>query len=112
MNIGAIAMTEGFNTLADVQGTTFQIIGTGAQFTGTLNEVPAIDPEWELGSDLRSLSTLETNNAPNGIDLNARLGVVVSGVLSGTIWKVVKADLNPADFASMFWVVQVTSSDQ
>lgn len=112
MSIGEDAMMEGFGALTDVQGTLFQVLGgLGGSFTGTINEVPAIDPEWELGSDLRSLSTLETMSPPVGVNLNTRFGVVVDGVLTAIVWKVVKIDSNPADFAAMYWVVQVTSSD-
>lgn len=113
MNLGDTYLEEGFANLVDVQGTTFKTLDNiGAVFSGTINEAPPVDPEWELGSDLRSLSTLEVKDPPANLNLNVKFGVLNGQVLTGIVWRIVKLDGNPADFTQTFWVVQVTGSDR
>lgn len=120
MSIALDALQEGFEARLDEfsDGEMFTLVRTGETFRGVLMPFPSIDPTMELGSDLRELSTIQVlRNEEPDIQSQDRLRVVVSpsvavssdpGIApSSALWKVVKREDNPADFAVKLWVVKV-----
>jgi len=116
-------LQEGFLARLDRFGWCLQIVRTGQKFKGIIQPVPAFDPTFELGSDIREKGILYalSEDVSDVVQFD-RLTVVgpaedpsseepatlePDGDEEPIIWKVTRIENNPGDYKSTFWLENV-----
>ncbi len=93
---------------------------SGSAFRGILIQINPIDPQFELGSDWREMSTLECQRGRTPTiekdDLVEQTNpfwrtTQTQADFPNPVWKVIRRDDNPASFAVKYWLVKVITED-
>lgn len=119
MNPAMLELLSGFRDRMEMFGQPFLLRRTQETFQGMMFSAPVIAPQLELGSDTRELSTLEVRRgfAPV-LQINDVLeqtqpfwrSAAIRDSFPNPVWKVVRREDNPADFAIRYWVVKVVEN--
>ncbi len=87
---------------------------SGETFPAILLPVNAIDPRLELGDDPREMATMEARRDRIPEIKYGDVIVQTKPFLSDSpqpLWKAVRRDDNPANFAVKWWLVKITDQD-
>ncbi len=118
MTPAMLELQTGFNQRLAQLGQPMQHQRSGETFTAILLPVNAIDPRLELGDDPRELATMEArrDRIPE-----IKYGDVIvqtqpfwansAAPVVQPLWKAVRRDDNPANFAVKWWLVKITDQD-